>query len=318
MTENNHMKRGFKRKTIVETIQVKMNKWLASIEDETLRAKVKDNYIVTGGAIASMLLGDNPNDFDIYLKDKDVAESLVNYYIKNVTLTDKVKVLEARKSENGGVSVYIKSAGIVRSENENFGDYDYFETTNGNRIESYLDKESFKDKTHFKIAMITSNAISLHGDIQIITRFVGEPEDIHENYDFIHTTNWYTQNDGLVLNQDALESILARELRYVGSLYPICSLFRIKKFINRGWTVTTGEMLKIAWDINNLDLNNMNVLYDQLIGVDAAYFHELIDILKKKSDKELDRTYLFEAINRVFDEKSDNVDEFHQVVQSSF
>jgi hypothetical protein len=166
--------------------------------------------------------------------------------------------------------------------------------------------------------MITSNAISLHGDIQIITRFVGEPEDIHENYDFIHTTNWYTQNDGLVLNQDALESILARELRYVGSLYPICSLFRIKKFINRGWTVTAGEMLKIAWDINNLDLNNMNVLYDQLIGVDAAYFHELIDILKKKSDKELDRTYLFEAINRVFDEKSDNVDEFHQVVQSSF
>ncbi len=59
----------------------------------------------------------------------------------------------------------------------------------------------------------------------------------------------------------------------------------------------------------------MEVLYEQLVGVDAAYFHELIGILKKTTDKKLNRSYLFETINRVFDEKNDNVDEFHELVE---
>ena len=312
--ENNY-KRGFKRKTIIETIKHKMNKWIESIEDETLRPLIKNNYIVTGGAITSMLLGDNPNDYDVYFSDMEVAKKVVNYYISKVTKSEKVSHIEAREGKNGGVAVYIKSAGIIRSQEENFQDYDYFEMTNGDRIESYIDKESFKEKKLYTIAMISSNAISLHGDVQIITRFVGEPFEIHKNYDFVHTTNWYTENDSLVLNEKALESILARELKYVGSLYPICSMFRIKKFLNRGWTITAGEMLKISWDISKLDLENMEVLYEQLVGVDAAYFHELIGILKKTSDKKIDRSYLFETINRVFDEKDDNVDEFHELVE---
>ncbi len=312
--ENNY-KRGFKRKTIIETIERKMNKWIESIEDENLRPLVKNNYIVTGGAITSMLLGDNPNDYDIYFRDMEVAKKVVNYYISKLTKTPKVSNIEARNGKNGGVAVYIKSAGIATSENENFKDYEYFETTNGDRLESYLDKESFKEKKPYTVAMISSNAISLHGDVQIITRFVGKPFDIHKNYDFIHTTNWYTESDGLVLNEKALESILARELRYVGSLYPICSMFRIKKFLKRGWTITAGEILKISWDINKLDLDNMDVFYEQLIGCDAAYFHKLISILKKTTDKKIDRTYLFETINRVFDEKNDENDEFHELVE---
>jgi hypothetical protein len=92
-------------------------------------------------------------------------------------------------------------------------------------------------------------------------------------------------------------------------------MFRIKKFLNRGWTITAGEMLKIAWDISKLDLDDMAVLYDQLIGVDAAYFHQLITILKKVDRTELDRTYLFEAINRVFDQKDESEDEFHDLVK---
>jgi hypothetical protein len=36
-----------------------MDMWLESIEDEKLRAEVQNNCIVTGGAIASMLLGED-------------------------------------------------------------------------------------------------------------------------------------------------------------------------------------------------------------------------------------------------------------------
>jgi hypothetical protein len=81
-------------------------------------------------------------------------------------------------------------------------------------------------------------------------------------------------------------------------------MFRLKKFIKRGWTITAGEMLKIAWDINKLDLNDRLVLQDQLTGVDAAYFRQIIDLLNK-DDKPIERTYLFELINRIFDEDND-------------
>lgn len=308
---------GFKRKTIIQNISRKMDRWIKSIEDEELREKVKLDFIVTGGAIASMLLGELPNDYDVYFKTPEVALALVKYYINKLT-PDNAKVgrIDARIVGNS-IKVLIKSVGIVRSEDDNFKDYDYFEAGNGDNIESYLDKESFKDKKNYTIAMISSNAISLHGDIQIITRFIGNPEEIHKNYDFVHVTNWYTHTEGLVLQADALEAILAKELRYVGSLYPICSMFRIKKFLQRGWSITAGEMLKIAWDINKLNLDDMNVFYDQLIGVDAAYFNELINILKKESNRDFDRSYLFEAINRVFDQKDDAVDELHELVETT-
>jgi hypothetical protein len=316
---NDNTKRGFKRKTIVETIERKMNKWIKSIDDKNLQVLVKNDYIVTGGAITSMLLGELPNDYDVYFQTPSVALALANYYISKVSKTDKVSKIYAEEKD-GRIKVFIKSSGIIRSEDDNQQDYEYFELTNGTNIDSYLDKESFKSKTPFSVAMISSNAISLHGDIQIITRFIGSPDVIHENYDFIHVTNWFTEAQGLVLNDKALESILAKELRYTGSLYPICSMFRIKKFLNRGWTITAGEMLKIAWDISKLDLENMEVLYEQLIGVDAAYFHQLIGIMKEFKNSnpnvEFDRTYLFEAINRVFDEKSDEENEFHELVEN--
>jgi hypothetical protein len=317
---NNVEKRGFKRKTIIQTITRKMDKWIASINDKELAEKVTNDYIVTGGAIASMLLGELPNDFDVYMQTPEIALELANYYISTVAnYGGKVGTVEARiiKTENASdnVEIFIKSAGVVRSEDENFNDYDYFEhDNNGTRIESFLDKDSFKEKKNFSLALITSNAISLHGDVQIVLRFVGPPAKIHKNYDFIHVTNYYTTNEGLVLNSHAMEAILAKELKYVGSLYPICSMFRIKKFLNRGWTITAGEMLKIAWDISKLDLEDMNVLYDQLCGVDVAYFNQLINILKDEKKEGFDRSYLFELINRVFDGNSKEEDEFHELV----
>lgn len=313
MTEQ--VKRGFKKKTIEKTIKAKMKAWINSIEDKELQKKIHEDYIITGGAIASMLLGETPNDYDVYFKTNDTAIAVANYYTKNLLASGKVgKITVSSRENGGGVEIMIKSVGIARSDKDNFNDYEYFEQTDGKNIESYLDKDSFKDKTKYSVAMISSNAISLHGDVQLIMRFCGEAEEIHKNYDFLHVTNWFTERQGLVLNASALESILTKELRYVGSLYPICSMFRIKKFINRGWTITAGEMLKIAWDINKLNLDDIDVLREQLIGVDAAYFCQLLYLLNKNTGTEIDRCYLFECINRVFDENSDERNEFHELV----
>lgn len=294
--------RGFKKKTIVKNIREKMDDWIKSISDEKLREQIKSDYIVTGGAIASMLQGQLPNDYDIYFKTPEIAKNVTDYYLNKISANNERVEIFAEITEQG-IKTVIKSAGIAGQDS--MDDYQYFESLTPSQIDEYFDKWKLKSKSSYDIALISSNAISLNDDIQIITRFVGDPKEIHKNYDFIHTTNYYTPSEGLVLNQPALESILAKELKYVGSLYPICSMFRIKKFIERGWTITAGEMLKIAFDINKLDLTDMNILKEQLIGVDAAYFNEVLSILNETNSKELDRTYLFEVINRVFDsEKS--------------
>lgn len=318
------IKRGFKRKTIIRTIKHKMTKWLESITDEPLRARVANHYFVSGGAIASMLQGDLPNDYDVYLTDLDVARDLANYYITELLKTeegehkvladndeevqnktsDLVHRIEVRVVEDR-VRIMIKSAGVLEAD-EGVDGYRYFECLPPSELDTYVQRLRKKKDKDFKPALATSNAISLHGGVQVIFRFVGTPDVVHKNFDFVHCLGYYwpeqdaaTHPDGLAISAETLEAVLAKELRYVGSMYPICSVFRTKKFINRGWTITAGTMLKICWDVSQLDLSLPSVLQEQLVGMDAAYFMQVIALLKEKG--EIDRTYLYEIINRVFD-----------------
>ena len=152
----------------------------------------------------------------------------------------------------------------------------------------------------YRPVFLSTNAITLAGRIQIIIRFYGTPEQIHENYDYVHCTNWWTKKAGVVLNQPALESLITRELRYVGSKYPICSIIRMRKFIKRGWTVNAGQILKMCMQVSDLDLEDLATLKDQLTGVDVAYFMEVIESLRAKDSVRVDSAYLLEIIDRMF------------------
>lgn len=141
--------------------------------------------------------------------------------------------------------------------------------------------------------------------IQLVIRFYGEPDKIHENYDFVHCTNyWISKTGELVLRQEALEAILNKELKYVGSKYPLCSIIRTRKFINRGWTINAGQYLKMCMQLNQLDLKDIKVLEDQLVGVDSGYFSVLIDVLQKKKesekDWEIDNSYVAAIVDKIF------------------
>lgn len=59
-----------KSRTIKKTIFKKINEWIESITDEVVKNAVRQDLIVTGGSIASMLLGQEVNDFDIYFKTR--------------------------------------------------------------------------------------------------------------------------------------------------------------------------------------------------------------------------------------------------------
>ena len=168
-----------------------------------------------------------------------------------------------------------------------------------------MEEELKTEKPRYHPRYFTTNAISLSDKIQLVIRFYGEVEDIHKNYDFAHCTCSYDyKNNELNLPNKALECIINKELYYIGSKYPLCSIIRSRKFITRGWHINAGQYLKMCLQLNELNLHDFDTFRDQLTGVDSAYFDIAIKgIEKKKEDDpnfELDNSYLFEVINRIF------------------
>ena len=85
---------GRKRSGIKKEIEAKLKDWFATIDDEVLRKKVEKNTIVTGGCIASMLLGEKINDFDIYFRDQATTVAVAEYYVAKFNEKNKVDVAE--------------------------------------------------------------------------------------------------------------------------------------------------------------------------------------------------------------------------------
>lgn len=335
-----------KSKLVKSALTRKMSHWLKSIDEQEVGllkagfntdeiAKLKNiietKTIITGGAIASLLLNEKVNDYDVYFKDMESARFAAEFYVKWFNYLNPECGIKPAVSFNNDdlygenenrVRIIVKSAGFAGEDNPVEGaitDYHYFEgDPDGDHAENYLlqysrfkEQKTEADRPAYRPIFMSNNAIMLSDDVQVIIRFYGSPDEIHKNFDFVHATNWYVYNDEetkrpkLELKKEALEALLNRELVFLNSKYPICALFRLRKFVKQGFKFpNAGQIFKIAWQINKLDLTNYDVLYDQLTGVDAAYFMEVLQLLKKKADesesKQIDETYLFQLIDMIF------------------
>jgi hypothetical protein len=238
--------------------------------------KIKKSIIISGGAITSLFLNEEVNDYDIYFTDSEIIDYIREFFLTRFNTINKTDYKWSKEFN----CLYKYKFNNVRFLQK----YELL-----NEFEKYVDIQKFisgknSDKFTFVPICFTSNAISLVGKnykIQLITRFTGTAEEIISNFDFIHTNNYYNFFENKIYtNQKSLESILCKELIYNGSKFPICSLIRSKKFIKRGWNISPGEYLKIVFQINKLNLNNINILEEQLTGVDSAYFIKFLDKLK--------------------------------------
>lgn len=312
-----------KAKTINKALKRKINSWLAHVNDLDLVRAIEKDVIVTGGCIASMLLGEDVNDFDVYFRTKETAKRVAEYYCKQFNELNKTgaRVLDGaertdaennsnavmlRNMDEDRIKIIIQSKGVASEDKavldepfENFSDLvDAADQIPASALEDGTEKAKYRP------IFLSTNAITLSDKIQIVIRFHGEPDEIHKNYDFIHCTNYWTPQDGTVLKADALESLLSKELFYSGSKYPLCSIIRTRKFIKRGFHINAGQYLKMCFQLSELDLTDINILEDQLVGVDSAYFMQLIDGLRAKAESDPDfiinNGYLTTIIDRIF------------------
>lgn len=301
------------------------DEFVNSIDDEKVKEVIKQGTIITGGAIVSLLEGEKPHDYDMYFKDFKTCYEVANYFIKQFNSSHSKKAelriqdadfnmeehekkwidLEKAKSQvaeskEPRIKAFIQSDGI----SGDMEDDEIEEMQTNIEPDTDITKE-LEEEPKYQAKFITSNAISLSGKIQLVIRFYGEHDKIHENYDFVHCTNYWTSWDRkVVLKQEALEAIINKELIYVGSKYPLCSIIRTRKFIKRGWNINAGQYLKMCMQLNDLDLKNVNVLEDQLVGVDSTFFSMLVSALEKKKEDdpnfEISNEYVAAIVDKIF------------------
>jgi hypothetical protein len=359
-------------KTIKSVMNKKFNDWLDSITDTEIKKIIKDNAMVCGGAITSLLLNEKPNDYDIYFRTKESLLKVCQYYAKKFNenhpfmqnkLNKKIEcfVLDGATIEKLGKGDVVihdvevnnqigknNEIGLIKNENGEFilsgikeaeDGYSGFSrmmtnltsdrikmiimsdgvngTLPSNGIDSDVEaivseldgidtknvEEQVKEK--YNPVYITTNAITLSDKIQIVVRFWGEPDKIHENYDYEHTKSFWSSCDNkLSISKSVYECVINKILKYTGSKYPICSVFRMRKFIERGWKINAGQILKMSFHINELNLKDIDVLEDQLVGVDSVYFNDLINQIKeqqaKNSNFNWDFNYIISIVDKLF------------------
>lgn len=227
------------------------------------------------------------------------------YVVSSPEELDKVTVdsLYRLNEYSNGVSLFIRSAGAVEEADDGIP----MSAGTAGTESSTVAKEG--EKPDYRPVFLTNNAMSLKGKVQVILRFIGTPEEITANFDYVHCTCTYVPHTKeLTLPSKALASIMTKELMYVGSRYPVCSLFRLRKFINRGYHINVGQILKMVFQIKALDLYNIAVMEDQLLGVDSLYMASFVRSIKEDAEKgeEVTETYLMELISDMFDTELSN------------
>lgn len=345
-------------KNIGKALNAKLNDWLKHIDNDEIKKVIKENAIITGGALVSLLEGEQPNDYDVYFKDYDACLKVARYYADKWNATKETKVyviddtelfelykanllylydwcfgqgddsaereahnkrilasspqlkteiekLTSDTTRHKRITCFIRSSGIAAEDGESGVDDDTEPQEGTEPDTSETEEEQKVEFPKYRPRYFSSNAISLSDKIQIVIRFYGSVEEIHTNYDFVHCTCSYDfQENKTNLPAAALEAIINKELYYTGSKYPLCSIIRSRKFITRGWHINAGQYLKMCLQLNELNLKNLNVFKDQLAGVDSAYFNQAINLIiarkEKEPDFQIDNTYLFEIINRIF------------------
>lgn len=326
-----------KTKTINKVIREKLEDWISSVKDKQLQELIKRDVIVTGGCIASMFLKEKVNDYDVYFKTIETTFKVCEYYSnemnKRINAEVKPQIIERNQEKNKmsfgsgdfkslsevinyepskdedvkyRVRAFIENNGVVADKNYDAqSEYEGVESEPiVPSLEQIQKEEKQENKNMYYPVYISTNAITLSHKIQIVLRFYGNPEIIHDNYDFAHCTNYWTFETGLVTNIQALECLLSKELKYFGSRYPLASILRTKKFINRDWKINAGQYIKMVFQLNEMDLQDVETLEEQLTGVDIAYMHDLIKTIKSKKEENPNfeiKNYFISVVEKIFD-----------------
>jgi len=84
----------------------------------------------------------------------------------------------------------------------------------------------------------------------------------------------------------------------------MASVIRTRKFIERGWGISAGQIFKMLLQVNNIDLSCRATLLEQIMGVDLLYIQSFLQQLKDLDDTRDDYGKLvMSLLDKIFDEE---------------
>lgn len=114
--------------------------------------------------------------------------------------------------------------------------------------------------------------------IQLITRFHGSPQEVMDCFDFTITQGVYDfSSKEFIVGDRFFQDLSRRKLVYLGkSHFPICAMYRTKKYQAKGYTTPGSTIMHIALAIVRLEIKNYKDLKEQLMGIDTMYLQGLL------------------------------------------
>ena len=228
------------------------------------------SIMISGGSISSMLLDEPVNDFDFYFLDPEICGMFLHNF-----LHDSNYELVKTDIDTTTSKFEIKEKGTT---NNSYPKVTYGKQLNTSGLIITPDK-------------ISQFAITF-GDKQYVFYLSGPQKIIHKSFDMVHCINYYTLNDGLVLNKFALESILTKEIRLISVRSPYETLKRVHKMLTEGWTIPEKELLKLLWQMREeQDIIDASFLKDNVL---ASSKSETLKHIDGELSKDLFNTILEE------------------------
>ena len=206
------------------------------------------------------------------------------------------------------------AGGAVRAvfANEYISDYDiYFKSSED--MTSFLKKMAETDFTKSYSTDLAKSFTKEDTKIQVIIMpdlICQDPKDIINQFDYSVCMGAYDiDNKQFILQDGFIEHIARRELYFnVNAKYPLASLFRLRKYLKKGYTISGTEIIKLGLSINNLKMTNYMELKKQLEGIDTLFLAELTN--KLMTPEYAEREYDFNAFVSMIDEYfQDKLDE---------
>lgn len=214
------------------------------------------------------------------------------------------------------ISHAIIAGGAIRSvfANEFISDYDiYFKSTLDLITFEYnlIQLENVELSFQTDVAK-TYNVNKLKIQVIIMPELIcSNAKDIIDQFDYTVCMGAYDfDTKQFVLNDRFIEHIARRELSYnVNGKYPLGSLFRLRKYLKKGYTISGTEIIKLGLSINNLKMESYIDLKKQLEGIDTLFLKELTDKLlsPEYAEKKFDFSEFMDMIDKFFTDKLEEV-----------
>jgi|SRR5579872_2518407 len=134
--------------------------------------------------------------------------------------------------------------------------------------------------------------------VQLIKCVLRTPAEVLEGFDFTICQGGLDWNDGFIFGKDFFQHLAQRRLVFnIKAEYPICSLYRLRKFIKRGFHFSGIEAIKLGLRIQALQIDTYADLRKQLMGIDTMFLRDLTDSLKGQEQQKYDLNEFLDTLN---------------------